>query len=177
MKISIFLSYPKPFLAEQEEFLQKLVSYLSNRGFVPRTLGITEHDMDAPLSAIRKMIFECNGLMLIAFRRSFVIKGINMSHSDLPNATGRSMDNVWFTSPWSQIEAAMAYQFGLPILQFREKDVIAEGILEKGIAGLYMPEFDPSNSIEYFQTLEWSEIMVRWEGYVRSVTEKKGAPP
>jgi hypothetical protein len=177
VKIPIFLSYPRPFLTEQEEFLQKTLAYLDNRGLVPRTLGVTDYDMEAPLKAIRRMLLECNGLISIAFRRSLIIKGSYKPNSDLPNVTEQPIDNSWFTSPWSQIEGAMAYQLGLPILLFREKGVIAEGLLAKGIVGLYMPEFDSSNSTRYFQTLEWSEITGKWEGYVRSVVEKKGTPP
>ncbi len=40
-----------------------------------------------------------------------------------------------------------------------------------------MPEFNVSEADHYFDTLEWSEIMGKWEGYVRSVVEKKGNPP
>ncbi len=177
MKIAVFLSYPKPYLRQQEEFLQKTFSYLDNRGLAPRTLGVTDYDMEAPLKAIRRMLLECNGLISIAFRRSLVIRGTSRPNTDLPDLAEQSIDNTWFTSPWSQIEGAMAYQLGLPIILFREKGVIAEGILERGILGLYMPEFDVSESSKYFETIEWSEVMGKWEGYIRAVVEKKGNPP
>jgi|SaaInl8_200m_RNA_FD_contig_31_1373472_length_2003_multi_8_in_0_out_0_2 hypothetical protein len=34
MKISIFLSYPRPHLKEQQEFVERLKNYLLGRGFV-----------------------------------------------------------------------------------------------------------------------------------------------
>ena len=72
----------------------------------------------------------------------------------------------------------MAFQLGLPVLILREKGVIAEGILEKGVLGVYMPEFDLSGSLdEYFQSREWVQIIQKWEGYVRRVVENKGKPP
>ncbi len=46
------------------------------------------------------------------------------------------------STAWPQIETAMAYQIGLPIVVWREKSVRAEGLFEPGVAGLYMPEFD-----------------------------------
>jgi len=177
MKISIFLSYPKPITTQQEMFLQKTFSYLENRGLAPRTLGVTDYDMETPLKAIRRMLLECNGLISIAFRRSLIIKGTVRFGTDLPTLDQQPLDNIWLTSPWSQIEGAMAYQLGLPMLLFREKGVLADGIFERGVVGLYMPEFDVSEIDHYFNTLEWNEILGKWEGYVRSVVEKKGNPP
>jgi hypothetical protein len=177
VKISVFLSYPKPFLSKQEFFLERVLSYLDSRGIAPRTLGVTDYDLEAPLKAIRRMLLECNGLVTIAFRRSLVVQGRVRPDTDLPDLVEQSIDNTWLTSPWAQIEGAMAYQLGLPILLFREKGVIAEGILEKGVVGLYMPEFDVSDPNKYFSTLEWNEVMGKWEGYVRAVVDKKGNPP
>ena len=177
MKISIFLSYPKPITTQQEMFLQKTFSYLENRGLAPRTLGVTDYDMETPLKAIRRMLLECNGLISIAFRRSLIIQGTVRFGTDLPTLVQQPLDNIWLTSPWSQIEGAMAYQLGLPMLLFREKGVLADGIFERGVVGLYMPEFDVSEIDHYFNTLEWNEILGKWEGYVRSVVGKKGNPP
>ena len=72
----------------------------------------------------------------------------------------------------------MAFQVGLPVLIFREKGVVAEGILEKGVLGIYMPEFDLNKPIDsYFKSTEFMQILGHWEGKVRSVVEKKGTPP
>jgi hypothetical protein len=63
---------------------------------------------------------------------------------------------VWQTSPYSQIEPAMAYQLGLRILVLKEKGVLAEGILEIGVTGLYLPELDCAE-LEMFETSEWKQ--------------------
>ena len=56
----------------------------------------------------------------------------------------------------------MAYQLGLPVLILREKGVIEVGILEKGVVGLYMPEFDVEQPIEeYFLSAEWNGIICK----------------
>jgi hypothetical protein len=149
--ISVFLSYPKPCFGRQEAFVSKISKYLSERGMAPRTLGVTDYDMDAPLTAIRRLMLESNGLITIAFRR---------------------------TTPWAHIEPSMAYQIGLPVLILREKDVLADGVLERGVLGLYMPEFDLDKSIDdYFQNEEWKGMIGKWEGYVRAVVDRKGRPP
>ena len=75
MGISVFLSYPKPFNEEQENFISELNKYLTSRGFSPRTLGVSDYDNDAPLKAIRRLMLESNGVITIAFRRTHIIEG------------------------------------------------------------------------------------------------------
>ena len=55
--------------------------------------------------------------------------------------------------------------------------MLGDGILEKGVLGLYMPEFDLELSIdEYFQSEEFRQLLGSWEGRVRCVYERKGMP-
>jgi hypothetical protein len=178
MKISVFLSYPKPCFKRQEEFIGRIRSYLDSRGFGARTLGVTDYDMDAPLTAIRRLMLESNGLITVAFRRTYVEKGTARLRTDVETLSESSIDGTWLTTPWAHIEPAMAYQLGLPVLIFREQGVLADGILERGVVGLYMPEFDLQQSDDaYFGSAEWNGVIGKWEGYVRSVVEKKGRPP
>jgi hypothetical protein len=178
MKNSIFLSYPKPCYLAQQNFIAKVIAFMEGRGFAPRTLGVTDYDMDAPLKSIRRLMMECNGLLTVAFRRTHIETGATRFRTDVSDAEASPLKNVWLTSPWSQIEPAMAYQIGLPVLILREKGVIAEGVLERGVLGLYMPEFDLDKSIdEYLSSVEWNEMLGRWEGFVRAVVETKGNPP
>jgi hypothetical protein len=72
----------------------------------------------------------------------------------------------------------MAFQPGLPILIIREEGVLADGMLERGVAGLYMPEFNLDKPIdEYFNSVEWRGVIQKWEGYMRAILGKKGLPP
>ena len=176
MSIPVFLSYPKPYKKNQEKFVEKLCSYLRNRGLEPRTLGVTDYDMKAPLAGIRRLMFESNGILTIAFRRGLIEKGVVKPDSDMGQEKV-IVDGKWMTSPFCHIEPAMAFQLGLPVLVFREKDVLDDGILEKGVLGLYMPEFDLDLSIdEYFRSEEFRQLLGSWEGHVRCVYERKGMP-
>lgn len=171
---SVFLSYPRPYNKEQQIFILALSEYLVSRGYAPRTLGITDYDMDAPLKAIRRLMIESNGLITIAFRRALINQGIG--EPDTPNEY--SLDGKWLTSPYSHIEPAMAFQIGLPVLILRESGVIADGILEKGVLGTYMPEFDLSNSSgNYLNSNEFRQLIHKWESQVERVVENKGNPP
>ncbi len=180
MRIPVFLSYPKPYLKKQQKFIDFVSENLRLSGFEPRTLGVTDYDMDAPLKGIRRLLLESNGLVTIAFRRSYIKNGTERPDSDM-EFDKKDISGQWLTSPYCHIEPAMAFQLGLPVLVFREKDVIDDGILQKGVLGIYMPEFDLDKSEkkinEYFKTQEWNEIIQQWGGYVRSVVEHKGNPP
>ena len=174
MRYSIFLSYPCPINNEQEKFISKLKGDLQSRGLEPRTLGVNEYDMNEPLVAIRRLMLESYGLITVAFKRSIIKEGIIKPGTN----NEKSVKNQWITSPYCHIEPAMAFQVGLPILIFREKDVIADGILEKGVIGTYLPEFDLENNIEqYFESDEYKQIISKWDGYVKSVIEYRGNPP
>ena len=178
MKIPVFLSYPKPCFGAQNQFIDRVRAHLEQRDFGPRTLGVTDYDMDAPLKAIRRLMLECNGLITVAFRRTYVEKGIARFRTDVKQLKPSSINRMWLTTPWAHIEPAMAYQLGLPILLLREKGVLEDGILERGVAGLYMPEFDLEKPVaHYFSSPEWSGIIGKWDGYVRAVVERKGTPP
>ncbi|AGZ39469.1 hypothetical protein [Actinoplanes friuliensis] len=177
-KASVFLSYPKPFMQRQQAFIERICGYLDDRGFSPRTLGVTDYDLDAPLKAVRRLMLESNGLITVAFRRTYIEKGTGNHRTDLSDRQSYEVDGRWTTSPWSQIEPAMAYQLGLPILILREEGVIPEGMLQRGVAGMYMPEFDLGTSLDdYFGSPEWNDVIFKWEAQVRTVVDRKGSPP
>jgi hypothetical protein len=64
-------------------------------------------------------------------------------------------------------------------INFPRERCVGDGILEKGVVGLNMPEFDLERPDEddYFSSAEWGGIIGKWEGYVRAVVDSKGNPP
>ncbi len=178
MKMSIFLSYPKPHQQRQQDFIDALTVYLQDRGFEPRTLGVTDYDMDVPLKAIRRLMLESHGLITIAFRRTYLDQATSRKGSDIAGLAEEEINDCWITSAYCQIEPAMAYQIGLPTLILREKDVVADGLLDKGVVGIYMPEFSlDKNPTEYLRSNEWADLIGRWEGFVRAVVDGRANPP
>ena len=174
MNTSVFLSYPQPFNSDQQAFIDALKQHMISRDLEPRTLGVTDYDPDVPLRAIRRLMLESNGIITVAFRRTLVDQG-----SSRPGTTSAfSLDGKWLTSPYAQIEPAMAFQIGLPTLILREDGVVPEGILEKGITGLYMPVFNlKTPSASYLLSPEWGQIFKKWIHQVENVRERKGQPP
>lgn len=171
MEIPVFLSYAKPFNQKQTKFIRKVAGHLVEIGFKPRTLGITDNSTSAPLIKIREIINESHGLLSVAFRRGFIEKGVGKPNTNLTGHTQYDISQKWITSPYCQIEPSMAFQIDMPILIFREKGVIDDGILEKGVVGSYMPEFDLDSSIDqYFKSSEWNQLIIEWK---KSVLEYK----
>lgn len=178
MAIPVFLSYPSPHLGSQAQFIEALSDYLRERDLEPRTLGVNEYDMDTPLRAVRRLMLESDGLITIAFRRTWINEAVLRKGADSNNAKESHLANQWLTSPWCHIEPAMAFQLGLPIILLRENGVMADGVLEKGVVGLYMPSFDlDRGATSYLEGQEWRAIVKKWESQVRSVVENKGNPP
>lgn len=177
-RTSVFLSYPKPHLKSQEAFIDMLGRYLSDRGLAARTLGVTDYDSDAPLTAIRRLMLESNGLIAVGFARSHHGNTTVNPGADIKDRPERSNNDTWTTSIWSHVEPAMAYQLGLPILLLREKKVASDGMFERGVVGLYSPEFDLNQEIsQFFESNEWRQIIRQWETRVNLVAENKGRPP
>lgn len=177
-KIPIFLSYPKPHLKIQQEFIDGLREYLNSRGILGRTLGITDYGIKAPLNSVRGMLMDCNGVITIAFARTLIEKAIVKPNNDIEKGKQVEIENKYITSPWCHIEAAMAYQIGLPVLVLREKGVLVEGVIEDGVVGGFIPEFNLENPTNKFlESDEWHQIIGQWESHVRNVVENKSKPP
>jgi hypothetical protein len=176
MKIPIFLSYPKPYLQRQQDFLDKITKYLEEYNIQPITLGVMEYDINAPLIAIRRLLTVSFGMLVVAFRRGQITEGATNPNSDIGRPS-RNLANAWMTSPYCHIEPAMAFQIGLPILVIRENGVITEGMLSEGAMGLYTPKFDLDNEDNYLDTQEWKQLIDQWRHSVMTVYNARGNPP
>ncbi|GGO93079.1 hypothetical protein [Stakelama pacifica] len=141
MEIPVFISCPKAYLQRQEDFLNQVESYLRSCELRPMTLGRSEYSINAPLVAIRQLMAGSFGLLALAFRRTLVSAAVDRPNSDIGEPQ-KNRDLSWLSSPYCQIEPAMAYQIGLPVCIWREQGVMAEGLLDRGAVDLAMPEFD-----------------------------------
>lgn len=178
MKIPVFVSRPTPHLEAQAQFVDVVKKELHARGFEPFTLGPgSSYDYDAPLIGIRRILTHCCGLISIAFRRMHVASATRHLGADISGRAEEVSTSFWLTSPYCQIEPAMAFQLGLPILILREQGVLAEGVLEKGVTGLYLPEFNLDASASFVNSDECRRLLDQWGGYVRTVHKRRGDPP
>lgn len=174
-RIPVFVSAPKSFLKRQELFLVSVENALATHDLRPSTLGRSEYDLSAPLEAIRRLMLGSCGLICIAFRRTYIENGIERPQSD-NGEREISKNDIWLTSPYCQIEPAMAYQIGLPILLWRETGVVMDGVFDRGALGLSMPSFDLDAPPD-LNSDQWQQPLREWIDLVRQVYRNRGSPP
>lgn len=146
----IFFSFPTPVSREQFEMVKALYRLLSSQHLTPRTLGVNEYNFKEPLAAVRRLLNQSYGLLAVAFKKTTVTQGSTIRKRDEEAPKHEDLAGLGLTSPWVQIETAMAYQINLPILLLREHDVNDDGLLQEGVIVHHMPVFNLSRGTAGF---------------------------
>lgn len=128
MSLNVFLSVGRTSTPEQEEFVRVVEKYLESNGITPKTVGRTYYRNQQPLKSVEECLKECAGTVIIAFERTHIQHGLEKRGSPTPI----ELDKVNLPTVWNQIEAAMSYSLGLPLLVLVEHGLKSEGLLEKG---------------------------------------------
>ena len=128
MSTKIFLSVGRTFTSAQEEFVSELESFLQAHDLIAQTVGRTYFSSEQPLRAIMNVLRECSGAVILAFERVFIKQGCEKRGS--PKESPLEETNL--PTVWNQIEAAIAYILGHPLMVVIEKGLRSEGLLETG---------------------------------------------
>jgi hypothetical protein len=126
--MKIFLSVGRTCTDAQETYVRQLEDYLRAQGLVPQTVGRSYFSSQQPLKAIDVLMNECIGTIVVALERTFIAQAIDRRGS--PKAS--PLAEIRLPTVWNQIEAAMAYARGHPLLVILEDGLKPEGLLEKG---------------------------------------------
>ncbi|BCK00276.1 hypothetical protein [Anaerocolumna chitinilytica] len=172
-RIPVFLSHPSRLNSVQQMFVDAIILQIREALLFPRTLPISEQYPETPLTNIRRMILSSYGMVSLNLRQrevAFIQNNLNQP------LTG----TIWEGSPFAQIEPAMAYQYGLPLLLIRETGVEQNGIWSFGIGPFLILEWDstapdPINS--FFAKNDWKSIFQNWTGQVRNGYYIQTEPP
>jgi hypothetical protein len=133
----VFLSLTSPGRPAQEAFVASLVGMIARHNMTPvRTRGSGPSTL-APLEVVRQVMETCSGTIVIAMARNHVIEGLDYVNGE----DGRRYQDRYLTTEWVQIEGALAYQLGHPILVLREDLVHPAGILDPIAGGLTVSTF------------------------------------
>jgi hypothetical protein len=103
---------------EQKAFRDQVYEHLQRSGLIERVLLSVEWSSTKPLQAIQNVINECSGAIILAFERD-----------RFPLPEGNSGREARFPTVWNQIEAALAYTRGLPVLVIAEEGLREDGLL------------------------------------------------
>lgn len=126
--MQIFLSVGRTFTDEQETFVSDLEKFLKAQGITPLTVGRSYFSSQQPLKAIDNLMRECSGTMIVAFERLHIQHGFEKRGSTAESP----LQAVNLPTVWNQIEAAMAYTLGHPLLVMVQNSIRSEGLLERG---------------------------------------------
>jgi hypothetical protein len=161
-RVPVFLSHPSRLNSIQQEFVDAIISKIREALLFPRTLPVTEQYPETPLTNIRRMMLSSYGFISLNLnqRQVYIIQ----------NNLGQPQNQFALEgSPFAQIEPAMAYQYGLPILLIREAGVEQSGIWSFGIGPFLILEWDPTRPLEdFFTSNAWLEIFPNWLSQVRN---------
>jgi len=128
MSRKIFLSVGRTFTQQQEDFVTTLEEYLRGQGVTPQTVGRTFFSSQQPLKAVAGLMEQCAGTIVLAFERTQIVQAVEKRGSK----DERAFADVKLPTVWNQIEAAMAYAQGHPLLVILEDGLKEEGLLERG---------------------------------------------
>lgn len=139
---------------------------METAGLAPRQMGRNEWTAEQPLRGIRRVIEECSGIVVIAFRRYAFPTGTERQKS----GEEKQLVDIRMTTVWNQIEAALGYARGLPLLVIAEQGLLDDGLLEGRYDWtVYWTDFTP----EHFQSDDFLGFLNSWK---KLVFERENAP-
>lgn len=165
--MSVFMSVGTPANERQEAFIRAVEDRLRSEGLVPHTVGRNTFSSDAPLKAVTELMDECSGAVVIALERTFFPEGLQKRGG----AEESALANVKLPTPWNQVEAAMAYARGHPLLIIVENGLKPEGLLERGY-DWYVQFVNPDPSA--LHSLEFNGVLASWKEKVQARTMRAG---
>lgn len=124
----VFLSVGRTFNDEQERFVVAVEELLQAHGLKPQTVGRNYFSNQQPLKTVTELMEKCAGAVILALERTHVREAIDKRGSPAETV----LQEINLATVWNQIEAAMAYSLGLPLLVLVEDGLRSEGLLETG---------------------------------------------
>jgi hypothetical protein len=109
--LKVFVSAGTPGDEAQLAFRDAIVRAVDTAGLVPRLMTDRDWDNKNPLRAMRRVMSECAGAIVIAYTRYQFPSGV-----ELRKDGARELAEIRFPTAWNQIEAAAAYERELPLL-------------------------------------------------------------
>ena len=163
MSTNVFLSVGRALTSEQSQFVDAVEALLRAHDLSPRTVGRTDLADRQPLKRVAEVMSLCSGTIVLALQRLHISEAVELYDASL---AGKITD-VSLPTVWNQIEAAMAYSMGQPLLAIVESGVRNEGVFEDGY-DWYIKWLDLSPQsladTEFIKTFAaWKENILRYE--------------
>jgi len=127
-ELHVFVSVGGTANEQQEDFVRAVEARLRSEGLIPHTVGRNTFSSDAPLKAVTELLDSCCGTVVIALERTYFETGVEKRGGPKESP----LADIRLPTPWNQIEAAMAYSRGHPLMVIVESGLKSEGLLERG---------------------------------------------
>jgi hypothetical protein len=125
-ELKVFLSVGTTSDTSQLRAIEAIEDELRNSGLTPVTLGRrNEWSSDAPLEAIHQRMRDAHGTVVLALTRIRVRSGTDVSK------VGAELPEQMLPTPWTQIETALAWTIGHPLLVLQERQLTPSGLFEQ----------------------------------------------
>jgi len=165
-KTNIFVSVGVTSTAEQEQFVSAIENRLTSEGLVPKTVGRNTFSAGAPMKMVEELLDTCAGTVVIALERYYYPSGTEKRGS----ADEISHEKIKLPTPWNQIEAALSYSRGLPLLVIVEKGIKSEGLLERNYD--WYVQYVPINEAS-LQSAEFNGVLSSWIQRIEDAKRQK----
>jgi hypothetical protein len=165
----VFLSLTSPASPTQAAFVTSLIAAIASHDMTPVRVNNGLLSSPAPLEPIRQLMETCCGTIVVAMARTHVVEGIAF-------ADGRDSQRYrdrYLATEWVQIEGALAYQLGHPILVLKEDLVHPAGLLDPAASGLTVSTF----SLRGSGTADVPQIADRLLAFRARLTTHSGQVP
>jgi hypothetical protein len=126
MAIDVYLSAGRPANQAQENFLQAVEHFLRQNDLNPRTPGRTHVANKQPLKAVEQCMRTCKAIVVVAYERLYA--PLAKERRDAPDKL--EWKDAIVTTVWNQVEGAIAYTLGLPVLIIAQQGLRVEAMLE-----------------------------------------------
>ncbi|MCF5590019.1 hypothetical protein [Pseudomonas syringae] len=127
-ELNVFVSVGGTATEQQESFVRAVEERLRSEGLIPHTVGRNAFSVDSPLKTVTELLDKCSGTVVIALERMYFPNGVERRGG----LKEFYVLDVKLATTWNQIEGAMAYSRGHPLMVIVETGVKNEGLLERG---------------------------------------------
>jgi hypothetical protein len=140
----------------QEGFVRAVEDRLRSEGITPHTIGRNTFSADSPLRAVMELMDRCCGTVVIALERTYFPAG----REKRGGPSESILSEARYPTPWNQVEAAISYARGLPLLVIVENGLEGGGLLERG-HDWHIQWVEPNASA--LSTLEFNGVLSSWK--------------
>lgn len=164
----VFVSKPSAVAEYQTQILEGVETALLERSLRPRTLGTTDYPNIAPVDAVKEVMSECHGAVILGLKQIRVIRGVAKEGTEKEEA----LAEYHLPTAWNHIEAGMAFALGQPVLIIREEGV-SGGVFEVGSSDRYIHEVTVPGD-EWLRSDAFLQPLNRWvEDVIRHDAEHR----